>query len=228
MKRITFTSILLFLLCSNLAFAQSSGILIAASVESRDISYFNESNSIDSHNINIGIDKCFGGNWVLYTGFRYTKSNGKHTCSQCGIYSTLEREIATSTSNSSLPKSYYHYEESVEKIGMPISLKYYIPSNSSLHIFAEGGALFNFFNHGVWEGEYWENDAATQTAILGPFEVADEGTKVGVVDITAIAAIGIEAGFADEWAVILKPYVQYTGYWALGGMVGVKRVFEKR
>ncbi|MFK7905375.1 MAG: hypothetical protein AB8B69_09635 [Chitinophagales bacterium] len=224
MKIITFFSIFLSFLFYNVSFAQSSGIVIATSVENRDIAYFNESNSIDSHNFNIGIDKCFGGNLVLYTGFRYTKSNGKHTCSQCGIYSSIEREVITNSS----PKSYYRYEESVEKIGVPISLKYYIPSNNSVHFFAEGGALFNFFNHGIWEGEYWENDVATQTAILGPFEVKDEGTKVGVVDITGIAAIGIEADIAD-WAVILKPYAQYTaGYWALGGMIGVKRVFEKR
>lgn len=224
MKILTFTSILVLFLASNLSFAQSSGIVIAASVESRDIAYFNESNSIDSHNINIGIDKCFGGNLVLYTGFRYTKNNGKHTCSQCGVYSSLEREVITSTSS----KSYYSYEESVEKIGVPISLKYYIPSNNSFHFFAEGGALFNFFNHVIWEGEYWKNDATTQTAILGPFEEADEGTKVGVVDITAIAAIGVEMDISDEWAVILKPYVQHRGAWAVGGMVGVKRVFEKR
>lgn len=224
----TFTYLFFFVFLSFNAynsFAQSSGIVLSAGIESQSTPYPHLSYYIDSYNLNLGIDKCFGSRFVLSTRFRYTKSSYDYTCNKCGEYRDIERELTNNEPD--IFKDYYWYDRETEKIGVPITLKFYIPSNGDLQLFVEGGVLFNLFSNSSWVGEYWENIRPTQTVVLGPFAEDEQRTKVGVVDITGIAAIGGEWKMADEWAVILKPYVQYEGYWAVGGMLGVKRLFDR-
>ncbi|MGB0929420.1 MAG: hypothetical protein ACPGVB_01500 [Chitinophagales bacterium] len=223
MKAKTCYFVFLFLFSFNLVFAQTSGILLSASIEHRDLPYFNETNYVDAYTFDVGMDKCLGGNFVLYTGFRYTKNKGEHACNECGVYRYLSREMFLKIPHRI--KTFYWYEYLSEDIGVPISLKFYFPSHSRLQFFGELGTMVNLFKYTAWEGEYWKKDDFAKTVELGPFEAKDEYTKVGVVDITGIAAIGAELDVADRWAMVLKPFVQYKGYWTLGGMLGAKRLF---
>lgn len=203
-------------------YSQTSGVSLAASLEHRELPYFNESNYINAYTLSVGMDKCLGGNWVMYVGLRYTNGKGSHTCNQCGVYNILARETGTPINE----KSYYWYKEKTQKVGVPIGVKYFLPSNSNFQFFAEFGALFNIFHHGTWEGEYWRNVIDTQTIEAGPFLSDDQRTDLKFKGLIGAVAIGGEWSLSDKWAIIVKPYLQYNNYWTVGGMIGIKQVLD--
>lgn len=224
MKAKTCYFVFLSLLSFHFTLAQTSGVSLTTSVENRNIPYFNNPSYINAYTLNIGIDKCIGNSLVWYIGFRYANSFGKHNCTECGVFNSIERATGPNLQT----KSYYRYDEVKSEVGIPISVKYYFATHkySSIQFFAELGFVYDIFTHTKWEGEYWKNDYQTQAVIEGPFEENNHLSEIDLLDATAMASVGAELTLNDGWAMIVKPYLQYDGNWTMGGMVGVKRVVD--
>ena len=222
--------VLLSFFASNVGFAQTSGLSLTTSIENRNIAYFNESSYLNAYTLNIGMDKCIGNSLVWYLGFRYAKGFGKHNCEECGVFTSIEREIIShlQTNSRRQTKSYYWYEQTKSEVVVPVSVKYYFATHkySSIQFFAELGFIYNIFAHTKWEGEYWQNDFPTQSVIEGPFQENDRLIEMKWLDATGMASIGAELTLEDSWAIVMKPYLQYNGNWTIGGMLGIKRVVD--